>query len=714
MNENYDAEELGGIISSVWMDGPFIGPETAEMEIEGYGKGGSCGIALRELLMDANVMNLLLETLHEFSNEGYGMHLVDDHLMKMGQRDPFGFELKGDGEFGSGEFYTPNEHFSFKNISGIKGVVALMNRCNIPFTPTTQLLFQEEGALQSKKLIRTLLPSADELTVASLLWAEVYEKDPKAFLGNGHPVTEKRGYGRIVDGVFMAPNSPALLTGGSVVLFQSGDALVNGPYDNIYDNMNWGLNKRKFSLVLDLVQIVREIPALRYVVSPVFSMLGIKELPVTLHTCEGLTSVIYLELGTVLRELPEAIAGEVGKKGLPEWVIPFIVEQLKTNFLVGYPVEGTDLIYLLPRDIRDLWTLALALAYYDPNAFHADRFEDLAHPENYKWNYDIRDYSFDKNKDTANPLFNLIGAATVAMYKAYTEVVDSFPATMSGVDDRQEAARKAFNGLVSPFDYILNLLSGLYEGETEFPLYDFVDKNAMPLVDMFEPIIEMESKGIVDSVMELVCLLGKPSLSDARIKIGEGLAEVISTTKDGDSIAPFTFAAEILECSDKAKEDPRRWDLFKQSLDALEKFLSEDSPYQIVDTLVGLVNHLTSVEVSDEDWALATEGIVEVLAKSTKEKVFTRSAIHLTTILDAVDTKHIWTDSLHLMNDELSPGGLIDYIIKGMKKDPNYTWDEILNDTNRFFKSDLMMEYEEGAFWKDVYYLIDFLVGALE
>ena len=66
------------------------------------------------------------------------------------------------------------------------------------------------------------------------------------------------------------------------------------------------------------------------------------------------------------------------------------------------------------------------------------------------------------------------------------------------------------------------------------------------------------------------------------------------------------------------------------------------------------------------------------------------------------------------MNDELSPGGLIDYIIKGMKKDPNYTWDEILNDTNRFFKSDLMMEYEEGAFWKDVYYLIDFLVGALE
>lgn len=714
LNKHYDAETLGKIINSVWNEGPFIGPETEEMGIEGYGKGGSCGIALRELLMDSNVLNRILEALYEFNREGYGMHLVDDHLMKMEQADPFGFDREGEGEFGKGEFYAPNDQFSYKNMSGIKGLIALLNRCNIPFTPTTQLLFQEEGALASKKFIRSLIPSADEITVASILWSEVYEKDSKTYIGNGQPVTEKRGYGRIVDGVFMAPTCPALLTGGSVVLFNTGDALVNGPHDNIYDNMEWVLNKRKFSLVLDLVQFAPKVPALRYVVSPVFSMLGIKELPVTLHTCEGLTSIIYLELGTLLRELPETIAGAASKQGLPEWVVPFIVDTLRTYFLVGYPVEGTDLIYLLPRDIRDLWTLVLSLAYYDSNAFHADRFTDIRNPENYKWNYDIRDYSYEKNKDAANPIFNLVGATTVAMYNAYKDVVDPFPANLKGVDDRQEAARNAFNGLVSPFDYILNLLSGLYEGETEFPFYSFVDKEAMPLVEMAEPLIAMKPKGVVDSILNLVCMLGKPDLLKARNNISEGLAEVMATTENGESTAPETFAAEILECADKAKEDPRRWDMFKLSLGTLEKFLSEDSSFQVVDTLVGLVNHLTRVEVSDRDWALATEGIVEALAKSTEEKVFTRSAIHLTTILDALDTKHIWIDSLNLIHDELASGGLIDYLIQGIEKDPNYTWEEILNDTDRFFKSDLMMEYEEGAFWKDVYYLIDFLVNALE
>ncbi len=130
--------------------------------------------------------------------------------------------------------------------------------------------------------------------------------------------------------------------------------------------------------------------------------------------------------------------------------------------------------------------------------------------------------------------------------------------------------------------------------------------------------------------------------------------------------------------------------------------------------MVGLVGHLTSVEVSDEDWALATEAIVEVFEKSTEERVFTRAALHLTTILDAIDTKHIWADSLYSMEEALIPGGMMNYVITGMERDPFYSWDQILIDSNTFFHSDLMLLYEEGTFWKDIYYFIDFLADALE
>ena len=135
------------------------------------------------------------------------------------------------------------------------------------------------------------------------------------------------------------------------------------------------------------------------------------------------------------------------------------------------------------------------------------------------------------------------------------------------------------------------------------------------------------------------------------------------------------------------------------------------SEYQIVDDLVDLVNHLTKVEISDEDWALATEGIVEAFGGGFEERVLTRMAMHATTILDALDTVKIWNDVLFAIEPE---NGVLRYILLGLERDPEYSWEEILNDCNRFYHADMMMKYEEGSFWKDVYYILDFLAEAFE
>lgn len=710
---HYSLEELGLLTDHVWDEGQFIGPEIENMGVESYGENGKSRLATREFLRLPKVLNEILETLYAFEREGYGFDNVDEQLIKMKNSDPFCFDLKGEGEFGGGKFYEPSENLSYKNFSCLKGLVALLSRWNIPLTFTASFLFEAEGALESKKYIRNMIPKADVTTVMPTLWSVIYEKDEDHYMGHGKPVTEKRGYGMMIDGEWVAPVCPAIMTGASMALYNIGDSLVHGPYDNIYDNMRWLLCQRKQYMVIDLVQFIEYIPSLKFVLGSMFKLMGIKSLPVTVLAVDGVTSVIYAEIGEVIENLPKAMTNSMIASGVPEWVVPFAIEQLKKYMPVGYPVEGTDRVYLLPKDLRDLWTVNLALPYFDSNAFHVDRFTDLDNPQNNTWNYDIREYTYEKNKDVVNPMFNLVGAMTVSIYNSYREVVDPFPTTMKGVPLRHEAAREAFGGSIYPFDIILNILSVTYENTTEFPTYNLKDEDAMPFVEFLEPLFGMESRGVIDSIAKLTSLLGKPDLKKARKNITEGLADILDTV-DKDSKSPYTFAAEFLESAEKAKEDPRRWDAFKLMLNTFEGLLAEDSPYQIVDDLVGFVGHLTSVEVSDEDWQKATEAIVEVFKNSTEERVFTRGLMHLTTILDAIDTKHIWADSLYAMEEALIPGGVLSYVFTGMERDPAYSWDRILLDTDTFLHSDLVSKYEEGSFWKDVFYFIEFLANALE
>ena len=120
------------------------------------------------------------------------------------------------------------------------------------------------------------------------------------------------------------------------------------------------------------------------------------------------------------------------------------------------------------------------------------------------------------------------------------------------------------------------------------------------------------------------------------------------------------------------------------------------------------------MDVTDEDWALAMEGLIDALLKSAQQRTLTRVTMHLTTTLDTIDTKHIWPDSLRVFEEALKSSGMMNYVLTGMDRDVNYTWEEIFNDANAFLHSDLMMAYDEGTFWKDVYYLLLFLDEALE
>lgn len=711
--KKYTEDELGEIIDGLWDNGPSIGPNIEEIGIEGYGKNGKAQKSLREfLVMEPFVMNTILETLHEFEKEGYGMDKLDDQFILMKNTDPFCFDLKGEGEFGNGNFYEPTAELSYKEFSCIKGFVGL-SRWNTPLTLTANILYEDEYAEASKKYMRVMVPRADEITGTALLWTEQYKKGEGYFLGHGQPVTEKTGYGKMVNGVYVAPACPAVLIGASVALHQIAEALIHGPYDNIYDNLKWFGCERKYYLVIDLVQVAPEIPGLKAVLMPFFNLFGIKTLPVTAIACNGITPIMYAELGMVVDKLPEAMTNELVKVGMPDWVIKYASEQLKKYLPVGYPVEGTDRIYFLPQDLRDFWTMCLALGYYDSSAFHPDRYLDRDNPENYMWNYDIRDYTYAKNKDTANPILHFLGVLTVAVYKSYMEVVDVFPRSMDAVEERQNAARKAFSGLIYPFDHLLNGLTAFAERTTEASIYEVPGNKNMPLVGLLEPLIGMESHGVLDSLFRFLSITGKPDLFEARMKIITGLGEIIRTIEK-DSPSTYTLAKEILECANKASDDIRRWDTMKMMMETFEGILSKESSNQIVDDLLGLVKHLTSVDVSDEELALATRAIVDIYEKSTGEKVFTRMAMHLVTILDAVDTTHIWGDALSVMDEALSPEGILNYVLCGMDRDTDYSWDEIFRDTDRFFHSELMLKYEEGTFWKDIYYLLDFMADALE
>ena len=78
------------------------------------------------------------------------------------------------------------------------------------------------------------------------------------------------------------------------------------------------------------------------------------------------------------------------------------------------------------------------------------------------------------------------------------------------------------------------------------------------------------------------------------------------------------------------------------------------------------------------------------------------------------NTTNMWSDINVMTGKAIADDGLLRYLLTGLDKDPSFTWDEIIEDTNRFMTSETMMSYEEGSLWKDVYYLVSFMADAFE
>lgn len=708
----YDGDQLGRIIDHLWEKGPFIGPVVAEIGFDRFGKDGRQEYALRDLLMHADLFDALLVAIHNFEKQGYAMDRVDEQFIKMVKNDPFGFDRSGPGEFGGGRFYAPNDMVSYKNFSALKALTAYLTRWNVPLTFTANFLFEAEGAENSADKIRKLIPTADELTITHSLWTEIYEKGEGYYMGHGRPVTEKRGYGKMVDGVYVAPICPAVVGAADMALFLVADGLYNGPYDNIYDNMRWVVFERKYYATMDLVQLAPRIPMVQNILPQFFDNRGIESLPITFMVNEGATSTVYVDLDTIVKNIPEAVSNAAITYDLPDWVTDLVAKVIETYIPCGYKDDDSGQIYFMPRDVRDMWVLVQSLAFYDTDAFHPDRFLDTAHPENYRYFYDIRAYSYKNNPDKANPLFNLVAALGMACYLSYQEVVSPYPLTLDAVDDRLNAAKEAF-GVTYPFNYVLNLLSPLAETTTEVDIYRLPAEESMPLIQYLEPLVELKSNGVIDSLLKVLSVMGKPGLAGARNQISTGFAQMVETI-ERDSTSPYTLANELLTVPQKAVDDKRRWASMKLSMDVYSGMFSVDSNYAITDDVVGLVNHVTDVDIPDEAWARASRGIVEMLGSSTRDRILTRSMIHTSTILKAVNTAHIWADTFKAVERALRPDGVMSYVLCGIERDPRFSYAEILSDTDGFFHSETMMSDEEGSFWRDIYYFVDFMANALE
>jgi len=706
LNTSYSKAALGDLFERIWTKGAVPGASVEAMAVEGYGKAGKYDSNLRELLCQPAILNTMIETISSFDHAGFHFDGVDTQVREYIQRDPFLQPRNGSGEFGGGTFYAPKTDFSFKNYSGLQGFIDYSTRWGVPLTLTAGFMFENRpSGAATQAAIRKIIPTADSIPVASMVWTDIYEKGAGYTYGHGHPVTEKRGYGMMKDGIFVAPNAPDTISGASMALTQCGDALLNGPYDNIYDNLRFVLHERRFFMVIDLVQFAHRIPMLDAPLSAYFQTMGITTMPITLFQMNGITTMMYMDLNSLL----DAILTQVNLTSLPASLKAMIVDAMSQ--MMGSSSPGTDKSFLLPQDMRDLWTMVMSLSYYDPAAFHPDRFLDADNNETYSHYYDIRAYSYDKNADKANAVWPLIGALSLGSYIQYRAVVDAYPPSLDYLEVRRAAARKAFGGVEIPIQYIINLIAPLTEQAMEKSAYSLSDSRTT-LLKLLLPLLDADSSGTIDAIFKLVCELGKPGLYDTRMRLLNGLAAVAATTRKDSSSGAYALAGEMLSTPRKALADERYWQALRWRMDAGARLLSSD--YDVVKNIKHLLSGTADNELSETEEANLARALTTLLGRCAEERTFSRCLIDLTDIIKHLNSTHSWGNLSVLMRASLKENGVAAYIMDGLKKAARYSWESILQDVNAFLHSDLIMRNDLGSFWHAIKSLINFLVKAIE
>ena len=383
------------------------------------------------------------------------------------------------------------------------------------------------------------------------------------------------------------------------------------------------------------------------------------------------------------------------------------------NLFNTLPVSSSGRSYLLPQDIRDFWTIILSLCYYDPAAFHMDRFLDDSDAAQHALYYDVSEYTYADNSNTANPIMPLLAALSVAGYREYHAIVDAIPFSFDNLEARKTAAQNAFGGVEQPVQYIFNILSPFIEQSLDTPIYSRNDAQ-MPFIKAILPVVfDGESSGMTDAVFKGLCDLGQPVLHETRIRLINGLAAVVSAGTQKDiSPGAYALAGEMLSTPDKAKSDPHYWQAMGWKMDAGAALLS--SQYNVVENLKGLLSNTTENDLSDTDKAFLASAMTTLLGQCSEEHFFSRSLIDLSDIMKHLNSTHSWSGISEVIRLSLDDDGIMAYLTDGLKKSANYTWDQINSDLDEFLHSDLIMRFQEGSFWHAIKHLIQFLVQAFE
>ena len=756
----YDTDTLGELLDRLWTRGPIIGERLTKVGIPGYGQDGKQDHGLRQLLMHPQIAERFVEYITLFDEHGYptDAERVAERVRDMIACDPHLQPRDGSGVFTSDSgFYQPTPEIDFRDYSYLRGLIKFGSRFHTGLSLTSPMLWENDDAESTLNLLRTLIPTVDRIAIPNLLWSPVFEKNPERFIGDGHPVTEKRGYGVMMhydenlggeayagfDGqVWVAPGTAGVASGAESAFLSIVDTIENGPYDNIWDNANYMLFERDIFLVMDLAQVAKRIALVGdFLSSPLGSLLGdlfgaisgssADSIPLVLLKVDGINGLIHTELLDVIDGLDESL-----ERGLEHAEVPTGIKNLILNLFslpavknlvgellisgMGKPetdAAGNTRYYMYPQDLRDTWPIILSsVGYFDPERFDPAAFQDRQNPEVYRWNYDTwrNGYRYAGHEDKASPMLPLIAALSLASKHLYDEAVEGTSLSLDDMEKRQDTARAQL-GVTFPLSYVVNLLANLVEMPIE--THSYIEGGVgvrMPLAETIEPLMaECELAEFLEAFLNFSSILGSERMQTARHEIIGGIAPLIGTIGP-ESTSPYTLAYEMLSLPRKALADPRYWDALEVNLDTGAALLSDGSPYQVTDTLVSLLDHLTDVDIDDEEWALVCEGLVQVLGESAEDRFLARVLIDTSDVLTHLNTTHCWADSLDLMQALLEPDGAVSYLLLGMERDPSFTWDAILSDTHRFLMSDTMQAYEEGSLWRDVYHLVKFMAEALQ
>ncbi len=789
-------EALKSLFSRLWSEGPRVGGMVKEIGYPGYGKDGGQKLTLKHLLMQPQLVSSICVWLHRvkdvmtFDGKRVDMLKTDEAINDLINHDPM-IQPRN-----PGNPYKPKTNdgssFSYKNVSYLRGISKLAARFSQPLVPTSPLLYEKDGLMtgaQAKKLIRTVMPDADRIPLASFLWAEVYKTTDPINLGKGKVKKTKDAneYGMLVDGVdetgkpskvLIAPLCPEILTGAELAFFVGADCMYNGPYNNPYDNVDWLFNSRKYYVVMDLVQLLPlfkiEIPDNLHFINWLFELFGlkskndsqvkfgewlakimrhfgIKSLPIKIWETYGANSVVYIEAGQLMSEMPQAITNGLIKADFIKnsTILKFMTEQIikMIDYIapIGYKNEKTGKVYLLPQDLRDLWPTLSSLSYFDPAAFHLDRLADGPNHKDYYKCYDTTDktkYRFIVNGQV-NPKVNkmsaLAGAFCLSMYEPYMALMKRSDLSFSRINteerpyyqiiaDRQNAARSAFNGAVFPMTFLINILSSLTEASTEEYLYSTGDDRQMAFLKSIEPLLSQQSQGVIDSLLTIAAKLGSDEMAGYRAQITEGLAAMAaqSSAADSSSIAD-TLLAFVNTASAQTPMGPNidstYWDYIDVAFELGGRIFKKegfantvsgilDPANNVMDDIMGLVHTINDRNYTQDEINAATRGIALLLKKSAEDRAFARGLTDTTDILAQLHTIHPWSKILSMSRAGYCENGVTSYVFLGIEKNNKYCWDEIFSDAHRFLKSDVMARYDEDSFWDDMYHLVKFMADA--